>query len=267
MNLQNLIGHRKLDDEILDILMRNFCGLSKKTNVAYISSLMIDACLCKQRKNLFCGGKDQVLRNLGKSYNDKLKNKNENNESIVEGVIIVVHGPNCGNSIIDGVNINNHWSIMYYFKKFNRLYHYDSLNNFNGQKFGEIFSFLLTWDLVINNETSVCVPTFIPKQVSNWECGYYAIMYSYIITMRKDELTDIPFPISKTEAIEYNNNRLFEMHDPNSEIRKHILQFAIELAAIEKEKEMINNNSQLSPTTTTIIEERIRINKNVIEIN
>ena len=85
--------------------------------------------------------------------------------------------------------------------------------------------------------------------------------------MRKDELTDIPFPISKTEAIEYNNNRLFEMHDPNSEIRKHILQFAIELAAIEKEKEMINNNSQLSPTTTTIIEERIRINKNVIEIN
>lgn len=238
MNLQNLVGRRKLNDEVLDFLINEFATLNTNENIAYINSIQIDACLSRQRNNLFCNGKEQVLRTLGKSFYNKYK------AGTLESVVITVHGPYTGNVIVNGTNMNDHWSLAFYCKKLNKIYHYDSLNNFNTQKFSEIVGFLLSWNIILNEKTTAHCPTaFIPQQLSNWECGHYTLMFACIIGSRRYGVDDTfnfiegedkhivtisknVTPISKEEINEYVNNGYFDLTNHQSEIRKKILEFA-----------------------------------------
>jgi hypothetical protein len=238
MNLQNLIGRRKLNDENLDFLIREFATFSTNENIGYISSLQIDACLSRQRNNLFCSGKEQVLRTLGKSFYDKHK------AGTLESLIITIHGPHTGNVVINGVNVNDHWSLAFYCKKLNKIYHYDSMNNLNTHKFSEIVGFFISWGIVIDERTTAhCPHSFIPQQLSNWECGHYTLMYACIIGSRRyaaDETFNFTegedkrvvtisknvTPISKDEINEYLRNGFFDLTDCQSEIRQKIFEFA-----------------------------------------
>jgi len=209
MNLNRLEGETKLSDAEIDFLIKHFCGISGKTNIAYIGSINIDVCLKKQRNGEF-QNKEKVIKNLGPLF--------ESRYSTFDGIIFVIHGPSPD---VDSFIYNNHWSLGFFDKARNKVYHYDSLENLNEKKFKEVLQFFNGWKIIVNSQTKIYAPSFIPKQPSFWECGYFVLMFAYIILDPGKRKVN---PIDKIEVFSFIQQGLFNMN-PNSIFRTHISQF------------------------------------------
>jgi hypothetical protein len=211
MNLKLLKQCKPLDDDTLDTLLRHYSGLEYHETIAYISSIQIDSALnCDKQGQIKT--KDDALKKLGPSLRNKFK--------VMEGLVILVHGPNEGSPVVYGQNQNNHWSILYYHRLNHRFYHYDSLENFNDAKNRQIIGLLVKYDIVPREGIVLFVPDFIPQQPGSWECSYFCVIYCHILCSKR-----YSYPISSNDVFKYLSNDLFNMSF-TSTLRQNILSFA-----------------------------------------
>jgi hypothetical protein len=161
--------------------------------------------------------RDSAVKKLGPLFRNKI--------TAMEGMVILVHGPNAGNAIVNNINLNNHWSILYYSRLKNTFYHYDSHDNLNYPKVWEIITFFTHFNIVSTSNIRFYVPDFIPQQPSNWECSYYCIAFAYILGEKR-----ISYPIGSKDIVAWSSNELFDMR-LGSPLREHMYSFATEYDA------------------------------------
>lgn len=223
MNLKLLEERKPLDDDTLDTLLRYYSGLEYHETIAYVSSIQIDSALSWDKKGQI-KNKDDALKKLGPSIRNKF--------NVMEGLVILVHGPNEGSPLVYNQNQNNHWSILYYQRLNHRFYHYDSLENFNDPKNRQIISFLIKYNIVPKEGIVLFVPNFIPQQPGGWQCSYFCIIYCHILCSKR-----YSYPISSNDVIKYLSNDLFNM-SPTSDLRQNILRFSIDFQTQQKQLEI-----------------------------
>ncbi len=217
INVGSLQRCEPLDDDTLDILLRLYCGLETHQTIAYVNSLQIDtALMCGAKGSLTT--KEDVYKKLGPLFRQKAE--------LMEGLVVLVHGPNEGSPIVNHNNQNNHWSILYYTRLTNRFFHYDSVENFNIKKAIQIVNFLVEYDVVPQTGIGLFQPNFTPQQPGNWECSFYCIVFAHILNSKR-----ISLPISSNNFFDYLESNWFDM-SPTSAFRQHILDFAINFQAI-----------------------------------
>jgi hypothetical protein len=133
-----------LDDDTIDTFASLF---SRKPDIGYVSSVNTQAVCNKIEKYGF------------EYYNTKDVRKEIGITGKEEGIQIVIH-------------YQSHWSLVWYWRKTNRLYHYDSLlhHNFERAKYViELFQYL---GAIPQTEKWVH-PNHYPLQYSGWSCGYF----------------------------------------------------------------------------------------------
>lgn len=226
--IKRLIGKQWLSDEEMDLLIRLYGNLENTGNIGYIPSQIMESCLTKERRKEYI-----IKQNFDKKKQEEMKTKVYKHlgqhfysrKDHMQGLLIVIHGPSSGDPMIKGINQNNHWTILYYSKILNNIFHYDTKKDENGQdlnkiKFLEIKDFLLRWE-IINHETKIRKPTKeLPIQNGSWECGYFSILFASIIGNKRDCMPVSTSDIKKCELAGY-----LDM-EPNSIFRNQIFDFA-----------------------------------------
>lgn len=209
INMDLLSRCEPLDDDTVDIFLRTYCGLEQHETIAYINSIQMECALHAHRN-----ARNDAVKKLGPLFRNKA--------AAMEGMVVLVHGPKAGNPIVNDVNQNNHWSILYYSRLKNIFYHYDSHDNFNYPKVWEIISFFLHYEIVRKEGIRCFVPDFIPQQPGNWECSYFCIAFAYILGIKR-----ISYPIGSQDIVTWSSNELFDMR-LGSIFRNHLFSYATE---------------------------------------
>jgi hypothetical protein len=75
---------------------------------------------------------------------------------------------------------SEHWSLLCYSKSEKKIFYYDTLSRLNYRRAQEVFMYL-TYFGIIPKETSFIEPEFIQFQGNGWECGFFVIIYTFII--------------------------------------------------------------------------------------
>lgn len=79
---------------------------------------------------------------------------------------------------------NNHWSLLVYSRKNNKIFHYDTYNGHNNRKAREVIRTLIAFHIIDLNP-DFFEPGWIPMQASGWECGYNVIIYGLVIFCKR----------------------------------------------------------------------------------
>lgn len=72
----------------------------------------------------------------------------------------------------------SHWSLILYIKLYDTILYFDSITNYHKSYVNKFYEFLITQSIIINNKTNIDTVS----QNSDWECGYYVIIYVNIAT-------------------------------------------------------------------------------------
>jgi len=89
-------------------------------------------------------------------------------------------------------NREGHWAILLFCCDDENFYYYDSIPHYCYKEALYVINILLDFGFTISNQCNVIIPNFFPKQMDNWECGYFVIVTSYLICT-------FSHPLSKAE--------------------------------------------------------------------
>ena len=137
---------------------------------------------------------------------DRVKNKGIEyyNECDVKKELNIKHiRINELNAIFLVIFYEKHWSLLFYWKQNETIYHYDSLNNGNieyAKLVIEVFQKLNC----LPKHKEIVSPLHTPQQKSDWECGY-CVIFIICILVQKESIK----PLTKTDII--NNPGYFQL--------------------------------------------------------
>jgi Ulp1 family protease len=152
-----------LKDDTIDFFAEKY---SQSSEIGYVSSINSQAVFSKIQKYGFqyYQAKD-IKKELGITGKEK-------------GIQIVIH-------------YKSHWSLVWYWAKDNRLYHYDSLLNHNLERAKYVISTFQVLGAIPFTEKWI-QPTHYPLQESGWSCGYFVCACIYVLN-DKEEISPISF--------------------------------------------------------------------------
>lgn len=220
MDLRKFIGVEKLTDKEMVYLIEKICSIKILEDCAYIDPLNLELVM-RKIKDGKVDDKESIYRNLGPYFSERIE------KAKVILIILFNHE-------------KHHWSLAYYVKEIKSIYHYDSVRSMsiiyeNGKEEGlnrsffcSVIKFLIKWE-IIEKECNKIEPTFMPRQSSNWECGYHVIITSWLLCLKNGHYR----PITKLD-IEKNKN-LYDFR-PGSKSRTQILNLVIDFEEKEKNK-------------------------------
>ena len=136
----------------------------------------------------------------------------------VDAVIAIVHGPCCEEELSSlytdtqrqTTNPNDHWSMMLWCREGEAegtAFHYDSLGHFNRERCLETVRVLRKYGILPKSLNGVYRPKFVPEQKGSWECGYFVLLYLYLITRTANTVNPL------TEEVVGKNKELIQTLD------------------------------------------------------
>lgn len=218
LSLSSISSNDWLSDKQIDYICKDLFQLNRREDVLYISSVEIQ---CALKKFIIDFDRDIT----GKRFvtNDKHKDNNTRRRSALliqlgfkreditneksklykfDTLFIPINGPFTD---LSDAHKNNHWSLLVYFGRLNRVYHYDSIPGRNSERFSQIVDLLqnigLISEFAIEKEGNIELRGY--EQMSFWECGYYLLLAIVTIT------TTIPAQPLKQKHIEAFNHASF----------------------------------------------------------
>jgi hypothetical protein len=113
----------------------------------------------------------------------------ESKLQIIQTILIPVCGPNLPHEIYGSyisqkpAEQNNHWSLLCYYRPTNKVYYYDPLGTYNIRRAKNTLEYFQLLR-IIPGDCEFIIPDFTVTQPGNWQCGYYVIMYIFMILVK-----------------------------------------------------------------------------------
>ncbi len=186
----------QLNDRHIDQIIQTSI-LAKSERILYISSINIQAALQKNFNGVYSEIKENKKRRE-QVYKDLGIMKGFNMDSKI-AIIVVIHGPMTENENFKKNNVyndsesendkdetqllnkNDHWSLFCWISNEIRGFHYDSLNGYNSNRCGEVVCLFKKYKLIPKMINEFTIPNFMPIQEEFWECGYYVLLFFFIL--------------------------------------------------------------------------------------
>jgi hypothetical protein len=201
---------KRLNDSIIDSILDSFFCIGSNEKVLVVRSLNIDSILNYGDLSL----NDGLLKlGISKAIFDDIQSENGK----ICGIMCVIFSGNGTYGISCG-----HWSLLYYSKKLERSYHYDSFYGLNDEKCSSVGKLMKRYRLFTEKTKCFC-PDFTPIQKSDWDCGYYMLSFIHII-LKKGELEFSPISQYDIEDIYWKRFYDRDCFSLESEFRKTIIE-------------------------------------------